>query len=248
MAILSDQDFLLFSGYTTCSNMDYLRELLASLESIITDKVGTLFSISSVTDYAVFGAGLDLVKGIGAWQSITSIVRKSAGFSASFPLIEYTHYILKRYSEQPTVTNNPITAIKLLNLSNNQFSGLNSYLPNQKYYLGVGGGESSNKLGNEEYLLISGNYGWGTTAPADLKNLLYSIAKAKLEYNTQMTKSQGGGVVTSERTLSRSRSLAISPEALKSRDALAKNIMADPEVASLITKYKNYTTKTMRIS
>jgi hypothetical protein len=237
--MLTAQNFLDYSGYTSTSNLNFLDYVLDSLDQIIRDETNLLFGITQVTDFDVYGANMDILK-IGAWQTITSVYRGSNGISGLTQQTLNQDYRLIRYKETPLVSNNPIVALKListlpLNIINNNY-----YASNRNFV--------TNKLYPDSFLRISGTYGWGSDYPADLTNLLYTLIKARLEYNTTMTKTGGNGMIEMEKSLSRQRKLLITPELLKQRDNLAKNIMSDLEVVKLITKYKRYTSKNIIVS
>lgn len=235
MSITINQ-FYAWSGYTASDvNVAYLTELLSSVDMLIQNEVGALFTLTQIDEsnlnpdlnfFDYEGNNLDYVTGIGAWQK-TGLVVKIGSYPLHnnnnlFTLVEKQDYRLVHYQDRLLTTSattiNPVVGIRL-----------------------------NKALLTNQFIRVSGTYGWSNGYPADLQNLLFQIIKTKLEYNQNMTETGGKGTQTSESSVRLSVNYSNSPDKLKNAEALSKDIMADPQVARIISNYKKYTFRSVGV-
>jgi hypothetical protein len=239
---------------TSQVNANYLGFLLQNVDDNIQDELGTLFSlvqIDSTNTEVQFiqyqGHNMDVVT-LGAWQK-TDLIIKLGYYGLTNQtlqtLSEDVDYRLIRYQDRYTPGKpNPVVAVQILrNLGLNNIAS-----PSLTYGASMYHGNLIPKLYNNQFLQVTGTYGWSSSYPSDLQNLLYQIIKVRLEWNTNMTKTGGSGLSQSESSLTLSRSSNFTPQIMNEIYALTKSIMADPEVRRIINKYKSYTFESIRIS
>jgi hypothetical protein len=221
--------------FVLTSNEDaYIVYLLTQINDIIQQEIGVLFSLVSVNSlqanpdlqYMDFpGNNLDYVTGIGAWQKTGLVVKLGAypfnNLNTLQTLLIDQNYRLVRFKERIlSGYPNPVIGIRLIN---------------QKLY-------------PNQFLRLTGTYGWSNGMPADLENLFYEIIKTKFEYNRNMSISGGAGFSTGLRSLTLSESYSFSPELIKRSRELAFDPANNPDVNRIINNYKQYTIKSVRIS
>jgi hypothetical protein len=255
---LTATQYYAYSGYSSSNtNVSYLNYLLGSVNNIITDEIGidNLFALEvwdttnsdptkQYKDY--LGHNSELVK-IEAWQ--TDITVQLGYYLTPTPtlqtLVYSKDYVFETYKNQ----NKIVVGIKLIGSGNN----LPNYSFNYNYsfnngYASFGASNDQRKLSPNQFLRITGTKGWTNGFPDDLNDVLYQLVKAKVEYNTMMTKTQGAGIVSSESTLSRSRSTKQTDDTLNNYRKAAFDIVNDPDVQRILNKYKQYTQTNIRIS
>lgn len=228
--MLTKANFLSRSNYTEDEINDaYLTFIIDSLNDIVEEDLGTLFTLVNDQNIKIPGTNLDYIK-IGAWQS-SNLVVKIGYFGAENPtlttLVENRDYRVKKYrklvrSDQP----NPVVAIKLIGY---QYTGWNPF----------GHENYSQKLSPEAFLDITGTYGWSEGMPADVELALYNVLYKYINQYGLKASTQGKGVVTSESDLTSSISLdTLDYEKL---DAILGSIRNDPGFQSVMYKYRQYT-------
>jgi hypothetical protein len=255
---LTSTQYYAYSGYnSTNTNVSYLNYLLGSVNSIILDEIGidNLFALeawdSTNTDptkqYKDFtGHNSELVK-IEAWQTdITVQLGYYIAVSPTMQTLTYgKDYIFETYKNQGKI----VVGIKLVGVGNNTVSyGLNYNSGYNNSYAQFGASNLQRKLLPNQFLRIRGTKGWSNGFPDDLNNLLYQLVKANIEYNAMMTKTQGAGIISSESTLSRSRSVKVNDETVNNYRKSAFDIVKNPDVQRILNKYKQYTQNNIRIS
>jgi hypothetical protein len=257
---LSLTDFLNYSGYSANQvNTNYLNYLLSSIENEILDEIGTLFSLTQIDDNSVSpipkfvdysGNNTDIVS-VGAWQENGLVVKIGVRGMSGFQLRTLTKnidYEVKYYADR-FLPNQPNPVVKIRLLRNyTGVVGPSMYSIYGQHGNQIGALNTSPKLFLNQFLRLTGTFGWSTTWPADLKNLLYNTIKNKYEWNNQQTKNQGGGITTLERSITLEKQNQLTPEVMNSQKSLAMNILAEPEVRAKIAKYKQYISKNVVIS
>jgi hypothetical protein len=249
---LTQTDFLAYSGYTSSQvNTAFLSYLLISVDNIIQDEIGWLFTLQTIDstnlsypylDYE--GTNMDLVS-IEAWQDTNLTVQIGNYFNSTLTTLTLgKDYLLKRYKDRVSPGQpNPVVKIKMLTNYNNTI--------NTNGYYGTWSslhGPVNPKLTDRQFLRLTGTYGWQNGYPDDLQNVLYRVVKDRLEWNANQTASGGSGLVNNERSLTLSRTQALTPEITNHIEALSKSIYGDPQVSDIINKYKRYNYKNVRIS
>src|SRR6476646_2657403 len=162
--------FLAYSGYTSEDvNLNYLTHMLDTIDDIIEDELGTLFTLVEIDatnpdpmfQYIdVPGHNLDLVR-IGAWQSVG--LKVSIGtFGTQLPnlteLVLNRDYTLKYYQDRTIPGRaNPVVAVRLVG---SQYGGTYS----------VGYDSYASKLGTESFLRLTGTLGWSDGVPSRLQD------------------------------------------------------------------------------
>jgi hypothetical protein len=227
---LTPTQFYAYTGLTSSDvNTNYLTYLLSSIDEIITDNIGSLFTLVTIdstnTDpdfqYMDFqGSNLNLIK-IGAWQANDLVIKRGYyPYTSTQTLKTLTlnqDYLLKYYQDRKLYGRvNPVVAIQLL----------------------VG------KLYPDEFIRVTGIMGWSNGYPADLADLIFELIRSKLFYNeTQVSNS--GQTISSEKSANLSVTYATDSTSAQS---LAKVITSDKEVKILLNKYKQNSLSQISIS
>ena len=223
-----------FYAYTDKSssdfNVNYLTYLLQALDEIITDYIGSIFTLVNVdstntdTDFQYLdfrGVNTKLIK-IGAWQKdgLTIKVGSYPFLSTSIltTLVENQDYLLKHYQDKKLIgRSNPVVAIELLN----------------------------DKLYSDQFIRVTGVLGWQNGYPTDLNQLIYNLVLSNL-YTNQNIVDNEGEAISSEK--SANLSISYDTDSQNKSKAQAKNIMSNPEVKDLLNKYKQNSQTQIKIS
>jgi hypothetical protein len=214
-------DIATFQNYSTYSAeiLDqmgmtyYATEILEKFSAILDDEIGTLFSLENVLNYDYRGGNTYFV-GIGAWQDDITISMGTYGQS-TVPLVFGKDYMLEYYKGQKRPNQpTPVYAVTMLQL----------------------------KVTDQQFLRISGTYGWSDGLPEDLYMAIYGAAKSAVDYNYNMSKNRGSGIQNLTKSLTLTESSYIPDRAIDVMRGLSEgNLYADPFIRDKIQKYKSYT-------
>jgi len=253
---MTTTDFLNWSGYqSTEVNMIYLAQLITWLNDDIQEKVGSLFTLTTIGSLNLTDPYIDITCNntnfirIGAWQK-SNLVVKTGLYGSSNPtlttLVLNQDYKLKSYREVALSSNiNPVVGIELLTFNENTtgLQGFNNYNNNLYPLLGT-----RKNYTDKAFIRLTGTYGWSNGLPSDLQMVLYQLVKENLEYNQNVTNEDGKGLIDTEKDLTSSVSYVVDAKLVELTKATAKNIMANPAVAQVINNYRRFTTKNVIIS
>lgn len=213
MAQLTQQDFLDYSGYSLADvNTQYLDFLLDSVEDQIVNYLDEKFSFETISS----GTPKRYFGNGTDFVKIgcwqsVSVVKGFIGSSQTESLIEDRDYYLVQ-----VLSNKTLPTIYALNLV----------------------GET---LDRHEFLKISGQKGFSSSFPNDIKNLVFNLVKEKLEYNKTNTDTLGKGLVQNEKDLTSSVAYANSDKTTENKRMNTFDSLANPELKRIFNWYKQFT-------
>jgi hypothetical protein len=166
---LSAEEFYTRSGIDSCDVSDVLvRELVDVTNSLLTQNLSELFSITPVTGYKYYMQNSPRLVSIGVWQSANLNIKKGNDRSSSLvalqPGNDYRLFYANNSHQSPSYQF-PAIAVRLQ---------------------GIG-------LSTNDYLQIDGNYGYSADVPTELllKQKLYSLIQSAV-YGNQIQVESGG--------------------------------------------------------
>lgn len=228
---LTPTQFYAYTGKSSVDfNVNYLTYLLSSVDQIITDTIGSLFTLVQIDDtntdinyqYMDFrGSNTNLIK-TGAWQKDGLVVKLGNYPFVTNPtlttLIENQDYLIKYYQNRKVYgRDNPVIGIELLN----------------------------NKLYSDQFIRVTGIFGWSNGYPPDLNQLIYQLVLNNL-YNNQSIVDNEGEAISSEK--SANLSINYDTTAQNQAQSQAISIMSNSEVKKILNKYKQNSITQIQIS